>query len=124
MPWDWAPLEEWGASITITLQRESIMCTNIHSWQSHSFVVQFGCNVGGGGGHTQYICVRLRHSTSEFYPWQVLLHTMLHELTHNHIGPHNDSFYAMLKEMETVSAPQHPPPLPLPNQAFPLLGVF
>lgn len=51
-----------------------ICCT---SWQ--------GLNVGGGGGHTREICVRLRPAgrDSDFFPFEHVLGTMLHEITHN-----------------------------------------
>lgn len=34
-----------------------------------------------------------------FYPYEHLLHTMLHELTHMEISPHSASFYKMLDEL-------------------------
>ena len=41
--------------------------------------------MGGGGGGTREIKVRLRpaRDPSSFYPYESLLGTMLHELTHN-----------------------------------------
>lgn len=48
----------------------------------------------GGGG-------KLRTSVVEgsFYPYEALLYTMLHELVHMEIGPHNAKFYKMLDEL-------------------------
>ena len=67
--------------------------------------VQQGLNIGGGGGATHEIKLRLRpasHSDA-FIPYHSLIHTMLHELTHNHIGPHNKEFFRQLDEMVKVS---------------------
>ena len=63
--------------------------------------VQLGLNIGGGRGNTHEIRLRLRqpHSKGEFLPFESVLGTMLHELCHNHIGPHNQSFYALLDEL-------------------------
>ncbi|TFK41965.1 WLM domain-containing protein [Crucibulum laeve] len=46
----------------------------------------------------QKILVRLRpaHSPDTFYPEEDLIGTMLHELTHNVHGPHDDKFYKFL----------------------------
>lgn len=59
-----------------------------------------GLNVGGG----QKIMVRLRRSgrESEFYPYESILGTLLHELTHNECGPHDAKFYKLLDEITTV----------------------
>ena len=47
-----------------------------------------GLNVGGGGGSTGEIRLRLRPAgrQDEFLPFDFVLGTMLHELCHNHIG--------------------------------------
>ncbi|KAK9824520.1 hypothetical protein WJX72_011052 [[Myrmecia] bisecta] len=59
-----------------------------------------GLNVGGGGGSTQEIKLRLRRAgDGDFYPYESVLGTMLHELTHNNISPHNASFYKLLDEL-------------------------
>ena len=77
--------------------------------------MQLGLNYGGGNGSTKEICVRLRPASDRhsFLPLGSLLQTMLHELTHNHISPHDATFYAMLAEMEKVaflSTHLSPPP--------------
>lgn len=56
-----------------------------------------GLNVNKG----QKILIRLRqpHAENAFYPMSDLVGTMLHELTHNVHGPHNDQFYALLGEL-------------------------
>lgn len=56
-----------------------------------------GLNVGGGAE----IKIRLRRPgrESEFYPYEDLVGTMLHELTHNEHGPHDAKFYKLLDEI-------------------------
>ena len=39
--------------------------------------------------------VRPAHDTTSFYPYEHTLGTMLHELCHMRIGPHNQKFYAV-----------------------------
>ena len=53
-----------------------------------------GMNVGGGAK----ILLRLRPASDRgaFLPWEHTLGTMLHELTHNEVGPHNDAFRKLL----------------------------
>ncbi|KAI9057777.1 WLM-domain-containing protein [Trametes sanguinea] len=50
----------------------------------------------------QKILVRLRpaHAPDTFYDEEDLVHTMLHELTHNVHGPHDEKFYKYLAELE------------------------
>lgn len=49
------------------------------------------------------IFIRLRppHNDYGFYPMNELLGTMLHELTHNKYGPHDEKFYKFLSELES-----------------------
>ncbi|KAI5067141.1 hypothetical protein GOP47_0017669 [Adiantum capillus-veneris] len=56
-----------------------------------------GLNIGGG----QEIRIRLRKPgrESEFLPYEALVGTMLHELTHNEHGPHDAKFYKLLDEI-------------------------
>lgn len=56
-----------------------------------------GLNVNRGAE----VKIRLRpHGRdSEFFPWEHTLGTMLHELTHNEVGPHNANFYKLLDEI-------------------------
>lgn len=60
-----------------------------------------GLNVNGHGGTTSEIRVRLRphHSPNSFYPYEDILGTMLHEITHNVRGPHDAQFYKVLDEV-------------------------
>lgn len=56
-----------------------------------------GLNVGGGAE----VKLRLRRPNNEwdFYPYEQILDTMLHELCHNEYGPHNADFYKLLDEI-------------------------
>lgn len=60
-----------------------------------------GMNVGGGGGGTREILLRLRRAgrPGSFLPYDSVLRTMLHELCHNHHGPHAAPFYKLLDEL-------------------------
>jgi len=57
-----------------------------------------GLNVNGG----QQILLRLRPAwaPSTFYDEDSIVHTMLHELTHNVHGPHDEQFYKFLSGLE------------------------
>ncbi|KAL3352513.1 hypothetical protein AABB24_020487 [Solanum stoloniferum] len=56
-----------------------------------------GLNVGAG----IHVKLRLRrpNNDEEFYPYNEVLDTMLHELCHNAHGPHNASFYKLWDEL-------------------------
>ncbi|KAE8706558.1 Zinc ion binding isoform 2 [Hibiscus syriacus] len=56
-----------------------------------------GLNVGGG----IHVKLRLRRPNRDwdFYPFDQVLDTMLHELCHNVHGPHNASFYRLWDEL-------------------------
>ncbi|XP_022716760.1 uncharacterized protein LOC111275599 [Durio zibethinus] len=56
-----------------------------------------GLNVGGGVN----VKLRLRRPNRDwdFYPFDQVLDTMLHELCHNDHGPHNASFYKLWDEL-------------------------
>ncbi|KAG2424072.1 hypothetical protein HYH02_015228 [Chlamydomonas schloesseri] len=60
-----------------------------------------GLNVGGGGGCTREVKVRLRpaRDPDSFLPYESVLHTMLHELVHNVRAPHDKAFYKLLDEI-------------------------
>ncbi|KAF5384917.1 hypothetical protein D9615_001122 [Tricholomella constricta] len=57
-----------------------------------------GLNINMG----QKICLRLRpaHAPDTFYDEDDVVQTMLHELTHNVHGPHNENFYKFLSELQ------------------------
>lgn len=57
--------------------------------------------MGGGGGGTREIRVRLRpaRADADFLPYESVLGTMLHEVAHNMVGPHNAAFYKLLDEL-------------------------
>jgi hypothetical protein len=50
-----------------------------------------GLNINGGGGRCREIKLRLRRHDSPltFLPYESILGTMLHELSHNIRGPHD-----------------------------------
>lgn len=56
-----------------------------------------GLNVNGG----EEVKLRLRRPNNEwdFFPYEQILDTMLHELCHNQYGPHNADFYNLLDEI-------------------------
>ncbi|KAL2932789.1 DNA-dependent metalloprotease WSS1 [Bienertia sinuspersici] len=56
-----------------------------------------GLNIGGGAE----IKLRLRRPERQwdFFPYEQILDTMLHELCHNEHGPHNADFYKLLDEL-------------------------
>ncbi|KAF3948528.1 hypothetical protein CMV_025487 [Castanea mollissima] len=56
-----------------------------------------GLNIGGGAE----VKLRLRRPNREwdFFPYEQILDTMLHELCHNEYGPHNTDFYNLLDEI-------------------------
>ncbi|PQE22678.1 hypothetical protein CJF31_00001601 [Rutstroemia sp. NJR-2017a BVV2] len=49
----------------------------------------------------QKICLRLRYpgDQNQFLPLEQVVDTMLHELCHNEIGPHNQQFHAMWDQL-------------------------
>lgn len=52
--------------------------------------------------HGMKICIRLRPASNErsFLPMESIIGTMLHELTHNKYGPHNQTFYKFLDGLQ------------------------
>ena len=62
-----------------------------------------GLNIGGG----QHVKLRLRsyYSDEEFFPFDEVLDTMLHELCHNVHGPHDAGFYRLWDELRRVIFP-------------------
>ncbi|KAI5852191.1 WLM domain-containing protein [Tricharina praecox] len=59
-----------------------------------------GLNYGQGW----WICIGLRKNNhrgiNQFRPEEDLLDTLLHELTHNHFGPHDANFHAYLRGLK------------------------
>jgi len=64
--------------------------------------------LGLNHNHGQKVEIRLRspRNKNQFLPYESILGTLLHELCHNEIGPHNAEFYKLLDEvtqqMETL----------------------
>lgn len=56
-----------------------------------------GLNINAG----QAIRIRLRRPSSRaaFFPFEAILHTLLHELAHIERGPHDAAFYRLLDEL-------------------------
>ncbi|CEM15494.1 unnamed protein product [Vitrella brassicaformis CCMP3155] len=58
------------------------------------------CILGLNEGRGQKIHLRLRTDDLKgFRKYEVILNTLLHELTHNRIGPHNRDFYNLMSEL-------------------------
>ncbi|ORX91224.1 WLM-domain-containing protein, partial [Basidiobolus meristosporus CBS 931.73] len=59
--------------------------------------------LGLNKNYGQEICIRLRPASndSKFLPYESLLGTLLHELTHIVRGPHDQQFYKLLDELTT-----------------------
>ncbi|XP_071731977.1 DNA-dependent metalloprotease WSS1-like [Rutidosis leptorrhynchoides] len=64
-------------------------------WPSNPALL--GLNVNGG----EEVKLRLRRQNNEwdFFSYEQILDTMLHELCHNQFGPHNADFYNLLDEI-------------------------
>lgn len=66
-----------------------------------------GLNIGGGGGTTKEIKLRVCKPGSEaFIDYDFIVGTMLHELCHNVHGPHDAKFYKLLDTISEVR--RHP----------------
>lgn len=65
------------------------------------FYPKSDCLLGLNVNHGQQVKVRLRPpgSESDFYPYEHILGTLLHELTHIEVSPHNAAFYKLLDEI-------------------------
>jgi hypothetical protein len=65
------------------------------------FFPKDGRLLGLNVNHGVKICLRLRPASdvNSFLPVESIIGTMLHELTHNKFGPHDNKFYAYLDEM-------------------------
>ncbi|POM68281.1 Neutral zinc metallopeptidase, Zn-binding site [Phytophthora palmivora] len=57
-----------------------------------------GMNVNRGA--KIYIRLRPKQTPETFYPYEALLETLLHELTHMVHGPHNQAFYRYLDDLK------------------------
>ncbi|KAF1784676.1 WLM domain [Phytophthora cactorum] len=57
-----------------------------------------GMNVNRGA--KIYVRLRPKRTPESFYPYEALLETLLHELTHMVHGPHNEAFYQYLEELK------------------------
>ncbi|KAI4526627.1 WLM-domain-containing protein [Schizophyllum commune Loenen D] len=57
-------------------------------------------NLLGARGHQIFLRLRPAANPSTFYDLEFVMGTMLHELTHNHRGPHDEVFYKYLDGLE------------------------
>ncbi|RPB00842.1 WLM-domain-containing protein [Choiromyces venosus 120613-1] len=82
----------------------SFLAREVERWIADYEMV--GLNVNSG----EKVCIRLRqpYDESVFLNIDDCVFTMLHEITHNLHGPHNDTFYTHLKTLEeSYSALRH-----------------
>ena len=82
-----------------------------HQWKVPLVVEFFPANPGLLGMNMnsgQKIMIRLRPSKDRgsFLEWQDILGTMLHELTHNQCGPHDDAFNKLLLQSLSRESPR------------------
>ncbi|XP_057967761.1 DNA-dependent metalloprotease WSS1-like isoform X2 [Malania oleifera] len=84
-----------GRFLKMLQSRCSQSCGNINGNPSHPSIL--GLNIGGGAE----VKLRLRRPNNEwdFFPFNQILDTMLHELCHNEYAPHNTDFYRLLDEI-------------------------
>ncbi|KAJ3869294.1 WLM domain-containing protein [Lentinula novae-zelandiae] len=75
--------------------------------EDHTFHVCLARNLGGSltkpdvnMGHQILVRLRPPHSPDSFLPEEDVVQTMLHELTHNVHGPHDEKFYKFLAELQ------------------------
>ncbi|KAJ8614507.1 hypothetical protein CTAYLR_000776 [Chrysophaeum taylorii] len=58
-----------------------------------------GCLLGYNENHGSRIYVRLRSDDGSFRDYDDLIQTLLHELCHNNVGPHNAAFFALYADL-------------------------
>ena len=70
-----------------------LLCSQMH-------VAMQGLNIDGG----REIKIRLIEfgSKDQYLPYEAIIGTMLHELCHNEVGPHNAQFYKLLDQITLV----------------------
>ena len=98
-----ALLERAAQQVQPLMRRRGWACPSLVEFEPRSANL-LGLNVGGGGGRTRQIKVRVRRPpgpSDEFFPYEDVLGTLLHELVHNVRGPHDAKFYALLDEITT-----------------------
>ena len=98
-----ALLERAARQVQPLMRRRGWACPSLVEFEPRSANL-LGLNVGGGGGRTRQIKVRVRRApgpSDEFFPYEDVLGTLLHELVHNVRGPHDAKFYALLDEITT-----------------------
>lgn len=94
-------LEKVAKQVQPLMRRRGWVCPSLVEFEPRSPNL-LGLNVGGGGGRTRQIKVRVRRPpgpSDDFLPYEDILGTLLHELVHNVRGPHDAMFYAILDEI-------------------------
>ncbi|GAB4849936.1 hypothetical protein Ancab_029236 [Ancistrocladus abbreviatus] len=106
--WEIKPLKMAGENEarkileTVAKQVQPIM--HKHKWKVRvlsEFCPSNSAILGLNIGHGAEVKLRLRPPNREwdFFPYEQILDTMLHELCHNDHGPHNAEFYKLLDEI-------------------------
>lgn len=66
------------------------------------------CLLGWNRNFGERISLRLRtDDLKSFRKYDSIINTLIHELTHNVVGPHNDEFWAIFNEFKTVYSNEH-----------------
>ncbi|KAF4148483.1 WLM domain-containing protein [Phytophthora infestans] len=90
-------LERLAAAVLPILTRRRFHVRRLHEFFPKDGAL-LGMNVNRGA--KIYVRLRLKHAPDTFYPYEALLETLLHELTHMVHGPHNEAFYTYLEELK------------------------
>ncbi|KAF9579648.1 hypothetical protein BGW38_004015, partial [Lunasporangiospora selenospora] len=73
-----------------------------HGWKIHTLAEFYPKHLLGmntNRGYKIQLCLRSHMDETTFLPWDDILGTMLHELTHNIRGPHDELFYKALDNL-------------------------
>ena len=66
------------------------------------------CLLGWNRNFGERISLRLRtDDLKSFRKYDSIMNTLIHELTHNIVGPHNDEFWAIFNQLKTVYSNEH-----------------
>lgn len=66
-----------------------------------------GCLLGYNQNAGQTIYLRLRQDSGAFRPYEELIDTLLHELTHNLVGPHDINFWRNFSRLKSLYLNAH-----------------
>ncbi|KAG6975734.1 hypothetical protein JG688_00002107 [Phytophthora aleatoria] len=90
-------LERLAAAVLPILTRRRFRVRRLHEFFPKDGAL-LGMNVNRGA--KIYVRLRPKRTPESFYPYEALLETLLHELTHMVHGPHNEAFYQYLEELK------------------------